>query len=257
MDPNLNKLLKWSLQHQSPAADDNSTTTSTSTSTRTAATLPKSDDATAGADGAAAAPRGPGLDAAALASVLLNAPSDAEMMQRSMQAIRDKTGTPLPTRLVAWDNLEQLVENLDNANLLENLRMWPPLREELQAPDVEGEEIWREREYAAWCVGTSVQNNRKSQDALLSHALLPVLTRLALADPAPRVRKKACFALSSAVRNHQPATDELVRCLRESEEAEGLLRGADEKVDAADMERISGLIADMRARIPQASSAEE
>lgn len=151
MDPNLNKLLKWSLQNQTPAQSDPNQPAQNAT-----AAAPSTTDG----DGAAP-PRGPSLDPSALASILFNAPSDAEMMQRSLAAIKNKQEIPLDSRLVAWDNLEQLVENLDNANNLENLKMWPPLREELETA-----EAWEEREFAAWCVGTSVQNNVKSQDAV-------------------------------------------------------------------------------------------
>ncbi|KAI5278942.1 hypothetical protein KEM54_004420, partial [Ascosphaera aggregata] len=81
-------------------------------------------------------------------------------MKTSLSAIQSKSDIPLASRLVAWDNLEQLLENLDNANNLENLDMWDPLKEELERA-----EHWEEREYAAWCIGTSVQNNIKSQNA--------------------------------------------------------------------------------------------
>lgn len=73
-----------------------------------------------------------------------------------MQCITDSTAT-LENREIAFDNLEQLVENLDNANNLENLKLWEPLVGQLDSTDKEM------RFMAAWCVGTAVQNNEKSQ----------------------------------------------------------------------------------------------
>lgn len=166
MDPNLNKLLKWSLQNQTPAQSGSDSNQPAQNDTATTA-APSTTD---GDGDGAAPPRGPSLDPSALASILFNAPSDAEMMQRSLAAIKNKEEIPLDSRLVAWDNLEQLVENLDNANNLENLKMWPPLREELETA-----EAWEEREFAAWCVGTSVQNNVKSQDAVRNLSFFSIL----------------------------------------------------------------------------------
>ncbi|KAI5287662.1 hsp70 nucleotide exchange factor fes1 [Ascosphaera atra] len=151
-----------------------------------------------------------------------------------MAAIKNKAEIPLGSRLVAWDNFEQLIENLDNANNMDNLGLWAPLKEELGAE--EGEE----RVFAAWCVGTSVQNNVKAQ----AMVVLPALTSLALADPNPAVRKKAVFALSSSVRNFQPGLDEVVRCLKEGGH-EGLLEG-DDSVKAGDMDRVDRLISKLR-----------
>ena len=96
------------------------------------------------------------LDAAAL-KVLMGGPSDADMMRESMAAIQDPA-IVLSEKLVAFDNLEQLIENIDNANNLDILGLWTPLVRLLGDPE---EEL---RRMAAWCVGTAVQNNTKAQE---------------------------------------------------------------------------------------------
>lgn len=70
----------------------------------------------------------------------------------------DSGDVSLDDKLVAFDNFEQLIESLDNANNMEPLGLWSPLVGLLahREPDM--------RRMAAWCVGTAVQNNEKSQD---------------------------------------------------------------------------------------------
>jgi hsp70-interacting protein len=76
-------------------------------------------------------------------------------------------------KLAAFDELELLVESSDNAcgtflNIeidLEPLGLWPSLLHLLeQDPEAEL------RKYAAWTMGTAVQNNLKSQQAVI-HSL--------------------------------------------------------------------------------------
>lgn len=74
----------------------------------------------------------------------------------------DSGDVSLDDKLVAFDNFEQLIESLDNANNMEPLGLWSPLVGLLthREPDM--------RRMAAWCVGTAVQNNEKSQDKVCS-----------------------------------------------------------------------------------------
>ena len=64
----------------------------------------------------------------------------------------------LDSKLIAFDNFEQLLETIDNANNMEPLGLWTPLVGllEHEEPDM--------RRMAAWWVGTAVQNNHKGQD---------------------------------------------------------------------------------------------
>lgn len=70
---------------------------------------------------------------------------------------------------------------------------------------------------------------------------------MSTSDPAPAARKKAIYALSSSVRNYQPAMDEFVKHL-----PEGYPRG--EKIDAGDMEAVDALMDKLRAHPSEASA---
>lgn len=133
-DPGFNNLLKWGIANSSaanPEADSDAATTPQPT-------------------------RSSGLDQAALAQ-LLGGPSDADRMREAMVAIQHPE-IDLDNKLIAFDNFEQMIENLDNANNMEPLGLWPPLVEQLENEESELQRM------AAWCVGTAVQNNVRSQD---------------------------------------------------------------------------------------------
>jgi hsp70-interacting protein len=200
-DKRLNDLLKWSIENSDTTKND------------PAAPAPTSDLT-------------PELMAA-----LMGGPSDADLMKASIEIITstDKD-ISLDDKLIAFDNFEQLIENLDNANNIANLSLWTPLLEQLQHE--EGEM----RKMAAWCVGTAVQNNIKTQERLLAAGGVPTLVELATKEgEAEDVRRKAVYALSSACRNYQPAMD---TCTEELTK-----RGqSTDKVDAADMESVDTIM---------------
>lgn len=100
-----------------------------------------------------------GLTSEALAQ-LLGGPSDADRMRDAMAAIQSPD-VDLNNKLIAFDNFEQMIENLDNANNMESLGLWMPLVEQLENPVAEL------RLMAAWCVGTAVQNNNRSQEMVV------------------------------------------------------------------------------------------
>lgn len=134
----LNSLLKWGIENSSATLDDPN----------------------------ARKPENPmqGLDPGLLAQ-LMGGPSDADRMKEAMAAIQSPE-LDLENKMIAFDNFEQLVENLDNANNMESLKLWTPLVEQL---DSEEKDL---RMMAAWCVGTAVQNNAKSQERV-SGSLYP------------------------------------------------------------------------------------
>lgn len=78
-------------------------------------------------------------------------------MKESMTAILSPS-LPLSNKLVAFDNFEQLIESLDNANNMEPLGLWTPLVDLLANEEADL------RKMAAWCIGTAVQNNAQSQE---------------------------------------------------------------------------------------------
>jgi hsp70-interacting protein len=147
----------------------------------------------------------------------------------------------LDDKLIAFDNFEQLIENLDNANNLGPLALWTPL---LSCLGSDESEI---RRMAAWCVGTAVQNNETSQERLLAMNGIPPLVKLAVGEKEGQgVRRKAVYALSSACRNYQPAMDVLTGEL-------GKLGRSVEKVDASDMDACDALIGGLREEASNAA----
>lgn len=231
MDRNLNNLLKWSIEHSAPSS-------ATHPNGATAITAPSADNNTTGPSSAPNAPAGSSLNPEIL-SALFGGPSEAELMRAAMEVITDST-TDLENKLIAFDNFEQLIESLDNANNLEPLSLWTPL---LSVLAHEEQEL---RRMAAWCVGTAVQNNVRSQERLLAMGGIPSLVALAIRDGEhASVRKKAIYALSSAVRNYQPAMDAAAEGLRKA----GVGHGKGEKVDANDMDAIDEIMGVLKKRI--------
>lgn len=148
---------------------------------------------------------------AKMLSELMGGPSDADRMKDAMHAIvAPVSQIDLENKLIAWDNLEQLIEQIDNANNMVPLGLWDPLLRQL---DHEEPEM---RKNAAQCINTAVQNNVKSQEHALGVGVVPKLAKLATEDGDAGVRKKAIGALSSQVRNFQPGMDELEKALPES-----------------------------------------
>lgn len=141
----MNQLLKWSIENADAARND-----------PTATTDPKADR-----------PSGRPLNADVLRS-LMGGPSDADLMKESMASIQSPE-TSLEDKIVAFDNFEQLIENLDNANNMQVLGLWTPLVELLKD---EASEI---RRMAAWCVGTAVQNNVTAQERVSAMSCLLLL----------------------------------------------------------------------------------
>lgn len=88
---------------------------------------------------------------------LFGGKSDAQLMVESMDVIDDET-QEMDNRLIAFDNFEQLIEGIDNANNMENLGLWTRLVNHLDNAEAEL------RMYAAWCCGIAVQNNIRSQE---------------------------------------------------------------------------------------------
>ena len=159
-----------------------------------------------------------------------------------MQVIQNEEAE-LEHRGTAFDNFEQLIENLDNANNIESLGLWTPLVEQLENKDAEL------RRYAAWCCGTAVQNNIRTQERvsslqsqLLVVGAIPTLVRMATSDSENKVRKKAIFALSSSVRNFQAALDAAVEHMPAEFKPQ-------QKLDANDMESVDVLINKLRESV--------
>ncbi|KAL3457829.1 Hsp70 nucleotide exchange factor [Aspergillus heterothallicus] len=211
MDPNMNNLLKWGIE--------NSTKTGQAESTDA-----NSESNNASQPGRNITPE--------MLNALFGGPSEADLMKAAMEALHSDE-VDLENKLIAFDNLEQLVESIDNANNLEPLGLWTPLIELLKHEEPEM------RSMAAWCIGTAVQNNEKAQDKLIVMNVIPTLVTISTTDKTLSVRKKAVYAISSGVRNYQPAMDVLTKHLPEGY--------ANDKVDAGDMNAIDVILNKLRS----------
>ncbi|EGN94660.1 hypothetical protein SERLA73DRAFT_187708 [Serpula lacrymans var. lacrymans S7.3] len=127
--------------------------------------------------------------------------SDAVLMKEALAAALDETQSD-EDRATALDNLEMLVENIDNANNLEKLKMWEPLQNLLTIPS-SSEPL---KTQTLWVIGTALQNNPSAQTSYLSLSPLPTL--LSLLPPSSnssQTRSKALYALSGLLKHNAPA----------------------------------------------------
>lgn len=245
MDKNLNELLKWSIEHSAPSTEPKGVVAPDGD----ARALPAPSETTGAGDpsapsGGGSAPSGqPRQIDPEILNALFGGPSEAELMKAAIEVITSppEENVSLEQKLTAFDNLEQLVESLDNANNLEPLSLWSPLLSMLEHEEAEL------RKMAAWCVGTAVQNNAKTQERLLAmgSAGVPALVKIAVnKEEEDAVRRKAVYAISSAVRNYQPALDllleELVRHGHHDEETKK--RG----IEATDMDAVDEIVNGLR-----------
>lgn len=104
-------------------------------------------------------------------------------------------------RVIALDNFEMLIENLDNANNIENMKMWEHLIKllSLKEPEI----------VAITCsiIGTAVQNNIDSQNNYIKYPDgMTSLINLAKDEKQTfDVRTKALYSLSNLLRNNKTA----------------------------------------------------
>ncbi|KAJ3079142.1 hsp70 nucleotide exchange factor fes1, partial [Quaeritorhiza haematococci] len=84
---------------------------------------------------------------------------DAVRMRECVDVIKNSEKTE-EDKVVAFDELEMLVESLDNANDLRPLNLWTPIIDVLKSDELSP----RLRMHAAWVLGTAVQNNAKAQE---------------------------------------------------------------------------------------------
>ncbi|KIV98994.1 uncharacterized protein PV09_09274 [Verruconis gallopava] len=204
----LTNLLRWSIENSSTSSDPNAPTTGSTSGPRTQ------------------------LDQEALRRLVFGGPSDADRMKDAMATIQHPDAS-LDDKLTAFDNFEQLVEQIDNANNMEPLKLWQPLVDQLNSEEAEL------RKWAAWCLATAVANNAKAQERMMVLGAIPTLVKQATQDSSLDARKKAILALSSGVRNYQPAMDQAAEHIPKEHLPEG-------RVDAANMEAIDGIMKSLR-----------
>lgn len=125
-------------------------------------------------------------------------PDEPTLMKHAMAVISNPEAT-LENKLTAFDNFEMLIENLDNANNIENLKLWEPLIAVLDNPESEL------RAFALSVTGTAVQNNEKSQNNFAKYdgSLAKVMQIAGNAQEDAQVRIKAFYTLSSLMRHNK------------------------------------------------------
>ncbi|PIA15586.1 Fes1-domain-containing protein [Coemansia reversa NRRL 1564] len=141
------------------------------------------------------------LDPAVL-DVILGKPASVQMTE-CLDAV-EHSKTPLEAREIALDDLEMLVENIDNANNLEPLGMWPRLIKLFDSSDPSI------RVGALWVSGTAVQNNPKAQAKFSGHDGLESALRVLKDDNDSSVRTKALYCVSSCVRGNVQGLTEFI-----------------------------------------------
>lgn len=135
----------------------------------------------------------PAIDTSLLEQLM--GPDDAKLMLQSMSAIQDPS-LPPDQHEIAFENLEALVEQIDNAKNLQNLKLWPPLLAQLHKQGA----LYRRGACAV--IATAVQNNPVSQADFLKLDGLKRVLHLFLEDSDLSVRRKALFAITSTIRNN-------------------------------------------------------
>ncbi|KAK0444539.1 nucleotide exchange factor Fes1-domain-containing protein [Desarmillaria tabescens] len=115
--------------------------------------------------------------------------SDAELMKEDLAVAIDPHRSE-DARVEALDHLEMLIEQIDNANNLEKLKMWAPLHSLLTSPDSTDVIVMQ----TLWVIGTALQNNPAAQETYLSSNPLPTLTAFLLST-----------ALSGLLKHNAPA----------------------------------------------------
>lgn len=137
---------------------------------------------------------------------LFGGPDEPTLMKQAIVILNNPEASD-ENKLVALENFEMLIENLDNANNIENMKMWPSIIDQLSSSKSEFQVL------AASIVGIATQNNPNSQEAFLKHENgLQELSRI-LGDPqsSEEVVMKALFAVSSLVRNCAAACNQFVK----------------------------------------------
>ncbi|TPX58685.1 hypothetical protein PhCBS80983_g02960 [Powellomyces hirtus] len=124
---------------------------------------------------------------------------DSVRMKECMEIIQDAEKS-VHEKEAAFDEFEMLVESLDNANDLRPLKLWAPLIEIVStSPEP------KLRMYAAWVMGTAVQNNFKAQDDFMAAGGLDPILKVLASDTDADVRGKALHCISSAIRQNSAA----------------------------------------------------
>lgn len=120
------------------------------------------------------------------------------LMKQSIQVVENPQAEE-EDKEVALENFEMLIENLDNANNIENLKLWESIIKLLGDSTPMGMKT-----LAASIIGIAVQNNPQCQGDFLKYDGFKALIENSGASNTG-FRLKVLFAISSVVRNNKDA----------------------------------------------------
>ncbi|OUM65163.1 hypothetical protein PIROE2DRAFT_7882 [Piromyces sp. E2] len=121
---------------------------------------------------------------------------DSVRMRECCEIIQDESKS-LNEKLNALDEMEMLVEQIDNANNLRPLKLWPVLLDVFTSttePEI--------KMYIAWIFGTSVQNNETAQKDFIDNGVLQPVINSLTTDDDTRVLKKVIYCLSGFLKHN-------------------------------------------------------
>ncbi|CAH6723839.1 hsp70 nucleotide exchange factor Fes1p [[Candida] jaroonii] len=128
-------------------------------------------------------------------SQLFGGPDEPTLMKQSIDIVNDPT-VELKDKEIALENFEMLIENLDNANNIENMKLWSSIVKLL-----DGETPDSLRILAVSIISIAVQNNDKAQDDFLKYDGFERLLAI-YPDASFTLKLKVLFAISSLIRNN-------------------------------------------------------
>lgn len=149
--------------------------------------------------------RAPAPDPKVLAQVLGadTGKDEVTLMKEDISVVLcDDPRISIDDKLAALEDFELLIQNLDNANNISPMGIWPEIN---KLYNYQGEEQDEVRGMAALITGTAVQNNSKCQDDYLNIVGKDGMTSLlTLASPIGNynVRARALYAISALVAHH-------------------------------------------------------
>lgn len=130
---------------------------------------------------------------------LFGGPDEATLMRESIKVVQTPDVSQ-EDKEIALENFEMLIENLDNANNIGNLKLWEPLNQILADKSTNNEL----KVLICGIIGTAVQNNPKSQEDFHKSNGLTELIKLAQDGSNRSVQLKSLYAISSAIRDFNP-----------------------------------------------------
>ena len=146
-------------------------------------------------------------DPKALAQLLgmVQGKDDPTLMKENGAVLKNEKSTS-NEKLMALKSMEALIENLDNANNLKNMKLWPSILEQLNNEDKEIQAL------ACSCIGSAVQNNPRSQNDFLEESgrsgAFKKILKLASDSTDEYSRSKALYALSNITRHSERAYEQ-------------------------------------------------